>query len=435
MENYFSEVMSKRSDKELWEIIEKKNSYQEEAYIAAIEELEKRNLATKELILVKRELIEKQTEDQRKVMIEKKEKKVERKKAFKEAIELLQPGKNYFYTPIIIYLNVTIFIIMVLSGVDAMEPSVESLLKWGGNLRALTVDGQYWRLLTNIFLHGGLIHLVFNMYALIYIGGLLERKFGNHRFLLVYSITGIFASIASIMYNENIVSIGASGAIFGIYGLFLSLLISKKYNVPEDSRQNLISSIVFFIGYNLFYGFTKKGIDNAAHIGGLISGFIIGFAYYPAFRQPKYSRFISTGLVIITLVTVLMIPKFITNAIGDFQNVITAFSKNEDKALWIYQENLSTVSPDRKQFYYDKLKTEGTDLWDANLKLLSSLHDLPPYLTERVDILREYCDLRKESYILMQSLLNFNRDSDRMKLNDVNSLIESKINKLKELNK
>jgi rhomboid protease GluP len=272
------------------------------------------------------------------------------------------------------------------------------------------------------------------MYALLYVGGLLEKKFGKHRFLLVYIITGIFASIASISYNENIVSIGASGAIFGIYGLFVALLISKNYRIPEESRQNLISSILIFIGYNLFYGFTKEGIDNAAHIGGLVSGFIIGFAYYPAFRVPRYSKFISSGLIVVSLIVVFLMPKFIYNPAGEFQNVITEFTNNENKALWMYRETISN-SPEKNQYYYDRLKNEGIELWDNNLKLLNSLSNLPPYLKERVDILTDYCNLRIESCRTMQSLIKYNNASDQEKLKNINILIESKINKLKELNK
>lgn len=430
MENYFSEVMSKNSDKELQDIIANRHSYEDEACIAAINELQKRNLATDELLKIREELIE----NERNAQIEKKEKKVERKKAFKETIELLKPTKEYFYTPILVYLNVVIFIIMVLNGVHPFEPSVESLIQWGGNLRAITLNGQSWRLLTNVFLHGGLFHLLFNMYALIYVGGLIEKKFGKHRFILVYIITGVLASIASISYNENIVSIGASGAIFGIYGLFLALLISKNYRIPEESRQNLISSILMFIGYNLFYGLTKEGIDNAAHIGGLVSGFIIGFAYSPSFREPKYSKFISSGLVVISLIVVFLMPKFINNPAGEFQNMIAEFTNNENKALWMYREKISNSS-EKNQYYYDRLQTEGVELWDKNLKLLGSLSNLPPYLKERVDILTEYCNLRIESCKIMQSLIKYNNASDQETLKNINLKIESEINKLKELNK
>jgi rhomboid protease GluP len=284
------------------------------------------------------------------------------------------------------------------------------------------------------FLHGGLFHLLLNMYALLHVGGLLESKFGKNRYLFTYIATGLFASIASISFNDNIVSIGASGAIFGMYGLFLSLLILKVLDIPKESRNNLISSILFFVGYNLFYGFTREGIDNAAHIGGLISGFVIGFLYLPSFKQPKYSKFIASGLSVILIASVLIMPKVFGNKLGEFQSTMKEFSIIEEKALWMYREDLSYIPEDKIQYYYDKLRNEGIELWEENQKLLSTLTDLPPYLQERVDLLKKYCDLRIQSCETMQYLLKYNRPSDQVKIEEINKGIEKIINDLQRLN-
>lgn len=434
MENYFTKKMAAKSDSELQYIIDNKNSFQEDAYIAAIDELEKRKLATEELTSEKKEIIENKMLEQQAKEKAKKERKVDRKKALKQTIELLKPSKDYLFTPIIVYLNVLIFLLMAISGVHPLEPSVESLIAWGGNLREITLNGQPWRLLTNVFLHGGIFHLLLNMYALLHIGGLLESKFGKSRYLFTYIATGIFASIASISFNDNIVSIGASGAIFGMYGLFLSFLILKVLDIPKESRNNLISSILFFIGYNLFYGFTKEGIDNAAHIGGLMSGFVIGFVYFPSFKQPKYSKFIASGLCVILIVSVFIMPKVYVSKIGEFQTAMKEFSVIEEKALWMYREDLSYIPEDKIQHYYDKLRNEGIDLWQDNLDLLSNLTDLPPYLQERVDLLNKYCDLRIQSCETMQYLLKYNRPSDQLKIEEINKGIEKIINDLQKLN-
>ncbi|KAF2081827.1 rhomboid family intramembrane serine protease [Flavobacterium sharifuzzamanii] len=149
----------------------------------------------------------------------------------------------------------------------------QDLLNWGGNFRPFTINGQWWRLLTNIFLHGGLIHLVSNMFGLLFIGLFIEPVLGKTKYLVVYLITGILASCASIWWHEATVSIGASGAIFGLYGLFLSLLLRNVF--PPDFSKTFLTTTLIFIGYNLIMGLAG-GIDNAAHIGGLLSGFIIG---------------------------------------------------------------------------------------------------------------------------------------------------------------
>src|SRR5262249_30914977 len=152
--------------------------------------------------------------------------------------------------------------------------------------------------------------------------------------------------------------------IFGIDGLFLSLLVSKNIKFPEESRKELLSSILLFISYNLFYGFVKEDIDNAAHIGGLLSGFILGFLYNPAIQNTKYSKFFTHGLVTLTLIAIWVAPKIISNPLGEFQNMMTEFAKNEDRALWMYKADLSYITPEKSQFYYNKFETEGTELWD-----------------------------------------------------------------------
>jgi rhomboid protease GluP len=434
MENSFIKKIKLKSHSDLQYIIDNKNNYQEEAYITAIQELELRNLAPKNLSQEKNNILEQRIQLKKGLEKEEVEKKVESKKILKETLDLLKPSKDYFYTPIIVYLNILIFIIMVLSGVHPIAPSVESLILWGGNLREITFAGQQWRLLTNIFVHGGLIHLLMNMYALLYIGGLLESKFGKNKYLLAYLSTGLFASIASISFYDNIVSIGASGAIFGMYGIFLSLIVLKGIELPKDSKKNLLISILFFIGYNLFYGLTNEGIDNAAHIGGLVSGFIIGFAFYPSIRNPRYTKHISISIGIILLITIFTIPKLFNNKLVEFQSKMEVFITNEEKALWVYSEDLTYIPPNKTQFYYNKLRTQGINLWEDNLKLLNTLSDLPPYLQIRVDLLREYCNLRIEAYKTIQDLLQLDRESDQVKIEEINQKIEKKIQELQAIN-
>ena len=123
------------------------------------------------------------------------------------------PRQGYFVTPIIVNLNILIFILMVISGVDFMEPDTKSLILWGANFKPVTLQGEWWRLLTNIFLHIGILHLLLNMYALLYIGVLLEPYLGKLRFTAAYLLTGIVASTTSLWWHDFTVSAGASGAI------------------------------------------------------------------------------------------------------------------------------------------------------------------------------------------------------------------------------
>ncbi|MEX2320465.1 MAG: rhomboid family intramembrane serine protease, partial [Saccharospirillum sp.] len=156
------------------------------------------------------------------------------------------------------------------------------LVVLGGNFGPLTVDGQWWRLLTSVFLHGGLLHLIFNALVLANIGIFLEPLLGRVSFAIVYLVTGLLASLTSLMFNYGVVSVGASGAIFGMYGFFLALLTTKLFK--REFRTTFLKNTLGFVALNIAIGFFGP-IDNAAHLGGLISGFILGYVWLPFVRR------------------------------------------------------------------------------------------------------------------------------------------------------
>jgi membrane associated rhomboid family serine protease len=176
---------------------------------------------------------------------------------------------------------------MVFAGLGFISFSGRDLLLWGANFRPFIDRGEYWRLFTSTFLHGGLLHLIMNMYAFFFVGIFLEPILGSKRFAFFYILTGIFASITSICWNDATVSVGASGAIFGMYGIFLALLLTKIF--PKDFKNAFLLSTAIFVGYNLIIGLSG-GIDNAAHIGGLITGLIIGLIIYPSLEEEKEKK-------------------------------------------------------------------------------------------------------------------------------------------------
>jgi rhomboid protease GluP len=208
---------------------------------------------------------------------------------FSDLFFFIKPEGNYFVTPILLFLNMAVFVVMACSGLGFMSFQGQDLIAWGANSRPLTAEGEWWRLLTSICLHGSLIHLLSNQYGLVFIGIVLEPLLGPGKYFIGYLFSGIVASCTSIWWYDAAVSVGASGAIFGLYGIFLAFLITKTFSM-EFSQVFLIHTAVF-VAYNLMMGFTG-GIDNAAHIGGLISGLLFGlfwrvglkreaFLYYP----------------------------------------------------------------------------------------------------------------------------------------------------------
>lgn len=194
------------------------------------------------------------------------------------------PKAGFTITPLLLDLNLFIFIMMGISGVNLISPDQESLLRWGANFRPLTMDGQWWRLLTCCFLHIGIIHLLLNMYALLFIGYLLEPLLGSLKFIIAYLLCGIMASITSLWWHNLSISAGASGAIFGMYGVFLALLTTHL--IEKSERKPMLISIGIFVAYNLLNGLNGN-IDNAAHLGGFLSGFIIGYAIVPSLRGKR----------------------------------------------------------------------------------------------------------------------------------------------------
>lgn len=216
-------------------------------------------------------------------------------------------GSNLFVTYGIIAVNVLVFILMIIDGAGMMEPNGYVHLKWGSNFAPLTLSGDWWRLLSNVFIHFGVIHIAMNMYCLYTVGIYLEPMLGKIRYLSAYLCTGVLASVVSLWWhNDPVNSAGASGAVFGVYGVFLALLTSNL--IPKRARTALLQNIGVFVAFNLLYGL-KGGIDNAAHIGGLLTGIAIGYAFMLALRKEKEER--STPLLVPALVlTTILVAGF-----------------------------------------------------------------------------------------------------------------------------
>ena len=208
-------------------------------------------------------------------------KEIEKKSSF---ISFFIPRKGFIATPILMDLNLLIFILMVAFGVGILEPSTLALLKWGADFGPLTLTGDWWRAITCNFIHIGAFHLLMNMYAFMYIGLWLEDLIGTRRMFISYLLTGVCSAAFSLYMHAETISAGASGAIFGLYGIFLAFLLF--HHIPRAQRKALLISILLFVGYNLVYGM-KAGIDNAAHIGGLLSGFLLGIIYVISYRFEK----------------------------------------------------------------------------------------------------------------------------------------------------
>ena len=211
------------------------------------------------------------------------------KAAFFEALRESTP--RLFITPILLGLNLLVFALMLFSGVSPLEPTGQELLQWGANFGPLTVNYGWWRIFACTFLHIGFMHLAFNMWCLWSLGSLAERLFGNWTFLMLYVLSGLGGSICSLLWNPTVISAGASGAIFGVAGGLVMFWQLGHLSVPKSVIKSDLNSLLFFVGYNLFYGLTSEGVDNAGHVGGLLVGLLMGaFLHRPLPSRKPVAR-------------------------------------------------------------------------------------------------------------------------------------------------
>lgn len=316
---------------------------------------------------------------------------------------LLTPVEGYFATPIIININILAFVLMALTGVSIWQPTTVNLLQWGANFRPLTVDGGWWRLITSCFLHIGILHLAMNMYALLYIGILLEPLLGRARFITAYLLTGLLSSVASTYWHEVTVSAGASGAIFGMYGVFLALLLSNF--LDKAARNTLLPSISIFIIFNLLNG-QKGGIDNAAHIGGFLSGLITGYAFIPTLKQDaelSLKTQIITMLIVVAMAISIAVIHYLPNDFAAYEKKMLTLVSMETMAEAAVQ--LPEGASKAKQIA--ELQNTGVYYWKECLRVLPELEalDVPEVLHNQVQLHQKYCEVQLRCYELQYKAL------------------------------
>jgi len=190
---------------------------------------------------------------------------------------LRRQSTSMIVTQVFFGINVAVFLGMLFAGVSMLDnPSGQDLVHWGANFGPYTLGGQYWRLLTCVFVHGSLVHIALNMWCLWNLGTLAESLYGHWTFAVVYLLAGIGGSIGSIVWNPEVLSVGASGAIFGIAGALIASFYLGEFSLPRGAIAGTLRSVVMFVGYNLVFGAMVARVDNAAHIGGLITGLLLG---------------------------------------------------------------------------------------------------------------------------------------------------------------
>lgn len=183
--------------------------------------------------------------------------------------------RDYPVTAFLVAINVGVYMAMLFTGGSLMDFSNHQVVQWGANYGLRTLGGEYWRLLTAAFVHANIIHIALNMWCLLYLGRLSERLFGRWQTFAIYALTGVGGSLLSLGWESDRLSVGASGAIFGLAGAILSGVRFGNLSITTGEKRSIFSSVVFFAAFSFYMGLSGN-TDNMCHLGGFVTGLIIG---------------------------------------------------------------------------------------------------------------------------------------------------------------
>jgi rhomboid protease GluP len=334
---------------------------------------------------------------------------------FTQTLESVTPTTYVTYA--LIAVNILVFAAMVISGVSPSSPKTDELLNWGSEFGVYTVNGQWWRLFTAMFVHIGLMHLVFNMIAFAYAGRTVERMYGNVGFLVLYIVSGLGGGILAMYLDPMQIHAGASGAIFGVYGALLAMLLRERDTIPPQILAKLKRFVLVFISYNLIYSFNPR-ISMAAHIGGLITGFVCGLiAAQPLDGNVGNERTSRNMLLIVAGVVLCAIGVFGMHAkypnLDHLEAYIDHFGVVEKKTHDAFKlaSDQNQQSQLTNEQFADRIDQEMLPAWRDTRKELDSL---PAVDSQFVNTRVKYVRLRQEGLEAMTAALRSN-DENRLK--------------------
>lgn len=309
------------------------------------------------------------------------------KDKIKNVFYLFYPQRGYLVTPILININILYWLIcMVLMSIKAgylkgqHVPAEdwgmlakELWLQFGANSRDLVLKGEAWRLLTHQFVHFNFSHLFFNMYALAYVGLMVENRLGSAKTLMIYLLSGICGGLISVINYKIGFMGGASGAVTGLFGAFLALLVSRSFE--KNAAKAMIISTVIVESLILINGLLGRNVDNAAHAGGLVSGFIIAYLLYnPVILRVKNSIHLRAGISFLLVFALAMgvysyAPRY---DIEGYVSLRAQFLANESHFSKVYYIT-SDLSKEEKMRI---VKEDGLGVWKKNLALVKQMEKM-----------------------------------------------------------
>lgn len=311
-------------------------------------------------------------------------------------------------TIVLIALNTLVYLLMAFESHSFLAFDITLLQNWGANSGASTCGGQWWRLLTSTFEHGGLMHLALNMWCLYNLGWLAELLFGRTRFTLLYLLCGIGGSLTSICWRGDGLSVGASGAIFGIAGALIpAMLLASNKKLRQVLKGRLIS-IFIFVAYSLVAGNATTGTDNSAHVGGLLTGLFLGVVFptgLSAFERKGRARVIAgTVLLLLTFTGAGVFAVHHNEAYVEIDRASQAHDRGDLSAAVAYARRAVQLKPDmvHAQFMLGTLLLDQQQYADAIEPFTAVTHLRSNWGAPYVNL----CVAQRELKMLKEALAN-----------------------------
>ena len=290
-----------------------------------------------------------------------------------------------FVTYILLVINILVYVAQYKLDINLNE-ALEAL-DWGVNFAPYTLNNESWRLVSSMFIHFNLFHLIANMYTLFILGKSLEKEIGPLMFTIVYFTSGIVGSLFSIYWNLYVFSAGASGALFGIYAFDIILLL-KKNREDKSALQSIIINFLIYLALTTLLG-SRFRFDNACHFGGVIAGATLsaGYIFLEEHNWQIKSALIGALSILLIAFTGWVTPNYQLKYFDAFQSFLLA--ENETKTA--FNANHSD----------QVLKTELikiTHLFDSTLELIDTIEYLPEEISYDADLLRIVSKARKREF-------------------------------------
>ena len=316
--------------------------------------------------------------------------------------------------PAILTINILAFVYLLSQGAGISGSNLPVYIEHGANIGALTKTDQWWRLLAAMFIHYGILHLAFNMWVLWDAGRLTERLYGHFNFAWIYIFSGLFGSLSSLYSNmDEVASMGASGAVFGVFGALIGYLLREKRTIPGSLQKQLLRSALIFTAVTLFLGFTIPAIDNAAHLGGLVSGLLMGLLLAKPLvrRRPGVlpAVFAHAGSIALVVLAIILSPPpyYDYQAQKQAETIIREFVAEERELIKQWKsvvDLLQSGEPFDEAAVMQQL-ADSLDRWTTLTDSAVVPDQVLPETASRITLLNEYASYRINNIHLLTRFL------------------------------